>query len=154
MPKARDNPAQKPMDATKQEQPNSTAEVRPRGVDASLARHGGLSYLQIPAIDIRQSADFYSHVLGWRVEHSDSGDTKFSDPSGHLIGRWIPGRKVARSSRLTPYFYVNRIDDAVAGVIAHGGEIVKAPYAEGNLRIATVRDPAGNFIGLWQDAER
>ena len=34
---------------------------------------------------------------------------------------------------------------------AQGCEIVKAPYAEGALRVATVRDPAGNVIGIWQD---
>jgi uncharacterized protein len=133
---------------------NEKAKQTPSGVDASLARHGGLSYLQIPAIDIRHSAEFYENVLGWRIEHREDGDIRFSDPSGHLIGRWIPGRKVARSSRLTPYFYVNRIDEAVVQVVAHGGEVVKAPYAEGGLFIATVRDPAGNFIGIWQDSER
>jgi predicted enzyme related to lactoylglutathione lyase len=134
--------------------PTTESSAPQRGCDDTLARHGGLSYLQIPAIDIRHSAEFYEKVLGWRVEHREGGDIRFSDPSGHLIGRWIPGRKVARSSRLTPYFYVNRIDEAVAAVVAHGGEIVKAPYTEGNLHIATVRDPAGNFIGLWQDAAR
>jgi len=35
--------------------------------------------------------------------------------------------------------------------VAHGGEVVKAPYPEGNLWVATVRDPAGNMIGLWQE---
>ena len=30
----------------------------------------------------------------------------------------------------------------------------QAQYAEGNLWVATVRDPAGNVIGLWQDSAR
>ncbi|HEX4123609.1 MAG TPA: VOC family protein [Tepidisphaeraceae bacterium] len=123
-------------------------------VDPTLTRHGGLSYLEIPAIDVRRSAEFYAAVLGWRVEHIEEGRAKFSDPGGHLIGRWIAGRKAARSQRLSPYFYVNRIDEAMANVLTHGGEVVKGPYAEGNLRIAAVRDPAGNFIGLWQDSAR
>ena len=38
--------------------------------------------------------------------------------------------------------------------VMKGGEIVKAPYPEGNLLVATVRDPAGNVIGLWQEAPR
>jgi predicted enzyme related to lactoylglutathione lyase len=44
------------------------------GVDASLARHGGLSYLEIPAIDPRQSAAFYEKVVGWNVRGDDPTD--------------------------------------------------------------------------------
>ena len=33
-----------------------------------------------------------------------------------------------------------------------GGETVTAPYPEGDLRVATFRDPAGNVIGAWQRA--
>jgi predicted enzyme related to lactoylglutathione lyase len=32
-----------------------------------------------------------------------------------------------------------------------GAEVVALPYQEGNLTIATVRDPAGNVIGIWQE---
>jgi predicted enzyme related to lactoylglutathione lyase len=124
------------------------------GVDASLTRHGGLSYLEIPATDLRRSAGFYEQVLGWKVEWRSSEDPRFADRTGHLIGRWVTGRAIAREPGLLPYMYVDRIDDAVAGVTAHGGEVVRAPYAEGNLWVATVRDPAGNLIGLWQEGPR
>jgi predicted enzyme related to lactoylglutathione lyase len=39
-------------------------------------------------------------------------------------------------------------------VEAQGGEIVKAPYPEGNLWVATFHDPAGNVLGLWQEGAR
>jgi predicted enzyme related to lactoylglutathione lyase len=124
------------------------------GVDASLARHGALSYLEIPAVDKRQSADFYQEVLGWNIHHRDSSEPKFDDVAGNLIGRWVTGRTIAREPGLLPYFYVNRIDNAVHKVSTHSGEIVQAPYPEGNLWVATVRDPAGNVIGLWQEGPR
>jgi predicted enzyme related to lactoylglutathione lyase len=124
------------------------------GVDASLARHGGLSYLEIPATDLRRSAAFYEQVLGWKVEWRSSDDPRLADGTGHLIGRWVTGRTIAREPGLLPYMYVDRIDDAVARVTAHGGEVVRAPYPEGNLWVATVRDPAGNMIGLWQEGPR
>jgi uncharacterized protein len=127
-----------------------SAKPRKSGVDATLKRHGGLSYLEIPAIDMRRSSDFYASVLGWKIEPAEEGRMKFSDPSGHLIGRWIVGRNVARASRLTPYFYVNHVDDAVGRALAHGGEIVKTPIDDYDIRVCTVRDPAGNLIGLWQ----
>ena len=124
------------------------------GVAPTLARHGGLSYLEIPAIDVRKSAAFYAKVVGWNVRELETGEPKFSDATGHLIGRWIAGSAAAREPGLLPYIYVDTVGDAVEAAAASGGEIVKAPYREGNLLVATVRDPAGNLIGLWQEAPR
>ena len=124
------------------------------GVESRLARHGGLSYLEIPAVDARRSAAFYENVLGWSVQERGADDFRFEDGTGHLIGRWVTGRVIAREPSLLPYIYVDRIDDAVARIAAHGGEVVKAPYPEGDLWVATFRDPAGNLIGLWQAGPR
>ncbi len=124
------------------------------GVDARLARHGGLSYLEIPAMNPRHSAAFYENVLGWHIRGHDTDDPRFSDATGHLIGRWIVGLAIAREPGLLPYIYVDHIDEAVKRVAAHGGQVVKPPYPEGNLRVATIRDPAGNMIGLWQESPR
>jgi hypothetical protein len=33
-----------------------------------------------------------------------------------------------------------------------GGSSVTPPYPEGNLKVATFRDPAGNVVGIWQQA--
>ena len=124
------------------------------GVSARLARHGGLSYLEVPAVNAQQSAAFYENVLGWSLRERDSDNPRFEDATGHLIGRWVTDRAVWREPGLLPYFYVDHIDDTVGRVSAHGGEVVKAPYPEGNLWVATVRDPAGNVIGLWQEGPR
>jgi len=124
------------------------------GVGARLARHGGLSYLEIPAVDARRSAAFYEKVFGWNLRAHDTDDPRFADATGHLVGRWVTGRVISREPGLLPFIYVDHIDDAVARVTAQGGEVIKAPYAEGNLWVATVRDPAGNVVGLWQEGPR
>ncbi len=121
------------------------------GVDALLARNGGLSYLEIPAIDVRRSAAFYANVLGWKMRGEDADHSKFSDQTGHLIGRWVTDRAISRRPGLLPFIYVDRIDGVVDRVVANGGEIIKAPYREGNLWISVIRDPAGNIIGVWQE---
>ncbi|HUX88812.1 MAG TPA: cupin domain-containing protein [Chloroflexota bacterium] len=124
------------------------------GVEGLLTRHGGLTYLEIPATDLGQSAAFYEHVLDWQVEWRRPDDPRFRDPTGHLIGRWVTDRPITPESGLLPYVYVDRIDEAIARVAIHGGMVDRAPSAEGNLWIATVRDPAGNAIGLWQAGPR
>lgn len=97
-------------------------------VDSTLARHGGLSYLEIPAVDARQSAAFYANVLGWNLHGADTDDPRFDDATGHLIGRWRTGLAVAREPGLLPFIYVDDIDAAVARARAYGGEVVKAIY--------------------------
>jgi len=120
------------------------------GLSPALARHGGLSYIEIAAIDPARSAAFYESVVGWNIDRTDPDRPKFLDQTGHLLGRWRTDRAPAREPGLLPYIYVNRIRDAVERVATHGGEVVRAPYPEGDLLVATVRDPAGNLIGLWQ----
>ena len=123
-----------------------------QGVDGTLIRHGGLSYLEIPAIDPARSARFYNQVLGWNISES-GGSQKFSDATGHLIGRWITCRSAPAEFGLLPYFYVNQIDQALSRVTPNGGAIAKPKFREGNLWVATVLDPTGNVIGLWEIAE-
>jgi len=121
------------------------------GVDKTLTRHGGLSYLEIPALDPRQSAAFYANVLGWKVHGEDPDHPKFSDQTGHLIGRWVTDRTISKRPGLLPYFYVDHIDEVIKKVAPNGGQIIKPPYPEGNLLISLIRDPAGNTLGLWQE---
>jgi predicted enzyme related to lactoylglutathione lyase len=132
--------------------PDETTQDRAdsNSVDGRLIRHGGLSYLEIPAIDPARSALFYEKMLGWHVNREDADHLKFSDRDGYLIGRWIRGRAIARDAGILPFIYVDQIPDAVACVASYGGEIVRSPYPEGDLLVCTLRDPAGNLIGLWQ----
>lgn len=115
-----------------------------------LARHGGLSYLEIPARDAGRSASFYQHVVGWKIDQRTAQDYRFTDGSGLMIGRWVTSREPAREPSLMLYFYVDDVDAAVAQAAAQGGETIKPPALEGDIRVAQVRDPAGNAIGLWQ----
>jgi predicted enzyme related to lactoylglutathione lyase len=123
-------------------------------VERGLARHGHVSYLEIPAIDGEQSAAFYEAVLGWNIRRREGGQRSFDDGSGDLIGRWVTGRAAAREPGLVPYIYVDRIVDVVERVVTHGGEVVAPPHPEGDLWVATFRDPAGNLMGLWQAGSR
>ena len=114
-------------------------------------RVGGVSYLRIPAPDPQRSAAFYRSVFGWSVD-SDRADPSFEDGTGHVIGHFVPDVRVAGGAGVRPYVFVERVDDTLALAAANGGEVVTAPYPEGNLRVATFCDPAGNEVGIWQQA--
>jgi uncharacterized protein len=71
-----------------------------------------------------------------------------------VIGHFMPDLSVAGEGGVRPYIYVESVDGTLDRVAAHGGEVVTAPYAEGDLWVATFRDPAGNVLGVWQRHSR
>ncbi len=123
-------------------------------VDTRLARPGAITYLRMPATDVRLAAVFYRDVFGWSVNGPDCDRPSFDDASGLLSGAWISDHLSAAEPGLLPYIYVADIEETVALIVGHGGAILTEPYLEGLLIVATFRDPAGNVVGLWHDTTR
>jgi predicted enzyme related to lactoylglutathione lyase len=117
--------------------------------ESRVFRRAGISYMRIPAPDPQASAAFYRDVFAWTVD-ATRPDPSFEDGSGHVIGHFLPDAAAAGEAGVRPYIYVDNVDDTLERVSAHGGAPVEAAYAEGDLRVATFRDPAGNVIGVWQ----
>jgi predicted enzyme related to lactoylglutathione lyase len=115
------------------------------GVDDRVARPAGISYLQIPSADARRACEFYRAVFGW-----DADGDRFTDGTGHVIGHFVQDRPPAEQAGIRPYVFVANLDATLALVTSHGGTVAEPPYAEGDLRVATFRDPFGNVLGVWQ----
>jgi predicted enzyme related to lactoylglutathione lyase len=117
-------------------------------------RPGGISYLRVPASDPRAAAEFYAAVFGWTID-ADRPDPSFADGTGHVIGHIVPAAgDVAGEAGIRPYVYVESVDATLERISAQGGAVVTEPYPEGNLWVATFRDPAGNVLGVWQSGPR
>jgi predicted enzyme related to lactoylglutathione lyase len=116
----------------------------------SPARPGDVSYLHIPTSDPRRSASFYQDVFGWSIRDADTDSPAFSDGTGHVIGHFVTDQSVAGEAGVRPYIYVEDVCAIVERIAAHGGEVVKQPFAEGELTVALFADPAGNVLGAWQ----
>ena len=121
--------------------------------EPNVFRVGGISYLRIPAPDPVALASFYRDVFGWEVR-DDARHPAFTDGTGHVIGHFRSDLAVVGRAGVLPYVYVADLDTALQRVIDHGGTIADQPYPEGNLWVATARDPAGNVLGLWQSGQR
>ena len=110
--------------------------------------------LEIPAVDVHQSAAFYEKAFGWNIRHRDSNRPSFDDATGDVSGAWVTGRSIGRLPGLLPYIWVDSIEATLSRVAAQGGLIVEASHSDdgdSTSRIATFRDPAGNLIGLYQE---
>jgi uncharacterized protein len=122
--------------------------------EARLTRPGAITYMHIPADDVRGAAAFYRDVFGWNINNPDSDRPSFDDAGGYLSGAWTSEHVTATEPGLLPYIYVDHVEETVRRILAHGGAIVTDPFPEGLLTVAIFRDPAGNVMGLWHDTTR
>jgi predicted enzyme related to lactoylglutathione lyase len=113
--------------------------------------NGKVCYIEIPAVDIARSADFYASVFGWRIRKRPDGHTAFDDTTGEVSGAWVVGRPAASHPGLLLYIMVDSVAATVEAVIAHGGELVQPIGADAPEVTARFRDPAGNVIGLYHE---
>lgn len=112
--------------------------------------NGKICYIELPAIDVARSADFYSTVFGWKIRKRGDGATAFDDAVGEVSGVWVLGRPPASQPGLMVYVMVDSVAATVDAVVAKGGEIVQPIGADAPEITARFRDPAGNVIGLYQ----
>jgi uncharacterized protein len=113
--------------------------------------NGKICYIELPAIDIQRSAEFYKQVFGWNIRQRGDGQTAFDDTIGEVSGTWVMGRPAATEPGLLIYVMVANVAKILEAVIANGGEIAQPIGADAPAITARFRDPAGNVIGLYQD---
>jgi predicted enzyme related to lactoylglutathione lyase len=111
---------------------------------------GKICYLEIPALDIAASADFYSRVFGWQTRKRGDGAIAFDDPIGEVSGTWVLGRKPQGDPGILTYIMVFDIAKTIAAITANGGTIVQPVGADAPEITARFKDPAGNIFGLYQ----
>ena len=112
--------------------------------------NGKVCYIEIPAADVRRSADFYAKVFGWRLRPRGDGRTAFDDTTGEVSGTWVVGRPASSAPGLLIYIMVDSVAATIDVITAHGGEIVQTMGADAPEITARFRDPGGNVIGLYQ----
>lgn len=112
--------------------------------------NGKICYIEIPAVDISASANFYKEVFGWNVRPRGDGSIAFDDGVGEVSGTWVLGRKPMTEVGLLIYVMVDSVEATIERVIASGGAIVQPIGADAPEITARFTDPAGNVFGLYQ----
>ncbi|WP_051965674.1 VOC family protein [Kitasatospora mediocidica] len=113
-------------------------------------RTGKICYVEIPAVDIERSAEFYHRAFGWSIRHDDGGRVAFDDTVGGVSGRWTLDRPPAADPGLLVYVMVADADTAVQAIVVAGGEILRPVDPEAPEQFAWFRDPGGNVLGIYQ----
>ena len=113
--------------------------------------NGKICYIEIPAVDIGRSSDFYAKVFGWNIRQRGNGSTAFDDTTGEVSGTWVVGRPPSAQPGLLFYIMVDSVAASVEAVIAHGGAVVQPIGGDAPEITARFKDPGGNVIGLYQE---
>ena|SRR5919198_231438 len=116
--------------------------------------NGKVCYIEIPAVDIHRSADFYAKVFGWQIRKRGDGHTAFDDTTGEVSGTWVIGRKAWSEPGLLLYIMVDSVEETLDAILDQGGELVQPIGMDAPEVTARFRDPGGNVIGLYQEPSR
>src|SRR6266550_7454757 len=103
--------------------------------------NGKVCYIEIPAIDIDRSANFYAKVFGWQLRQRGDGHTAFDDTTGEVSVTWVVGRPPSAQPGLLFYIMVDSVTAAVDAVAAAGGTIVQPIGVDAPELTARFRDP-------------
>ena len=113
--------------------------------------NGKLCYVEIPAIDINTSVNFYKEVFGWKTRQRGDGNIAFDDAVGEVSGTWVLGRKASTEPGLLIYIMVDSVASTINAIIANGGKLVQPIGMDAPEITARFSDPAENIIGLYQE---
>jgi uncharacterized protein len=113
--------------------------------------NGKICYVELPALEIEQSAKFYSEVFGWKMRKRGDGATAFDDSVGEVSGSFKVGRPPSRDAGLLVYIMCDSVADVIEKIKANGGEITQPIGGDAPEITARFRDPAGNLLGLYQE---
>jgi predicted enzyme related to lactoylglutathione lyase len=130
----------------------------------NMMTQGTLNYIEIPAVDLDESATFYEEVFGWSVTRSpnvapgleQTSYPSFADATGRVGGGFVLGRRPSEEAGILPCILVENIHETLEAIVDKGGKIAspRTPIVEGIDWEATFRDPAGNVLGLFESAEQ
>ena len=118
--------------------------------------NGKICYIEIPATNIATSSRFYEEVFGWSIRVRGDGARAFDDTTGAVSGTWVTGRPPLREPGLLVYVMVDDLEATLKKVTAGGGGLGTPPTPLGAAgeAFATIFDPAGNQIGVYQERSR
>ncbi len=112
--------------------------------------NGKICYIEIPAIDITQSANFYKDVFGWKIRERGDGSIGFDDGVEQVSGSWITGRKPTTGMSMMISIMVDDIHATLDLIEEKGGTIQQPVGMDDPELTALFSDPAGNIMSLYQ----
>ena len=114
-----------------------------------------ISWVEIPATDIKRAAKFYGKVLNLELEVLDFGEEKMACfPNGEGAISQAPDFNPCKDGSLVSFAAEQDLNAVLETVVENGGEVVREKTkieAEGRGYFALFIDSEGNKVGLYED---
>jgi predicted enzyme related to lactoylglutathione lyase len=123
---------------------------------------GRVIHFEMPANDMERAQSFYHEVFGWQVTPmpemsyamvvtTPTDESGMPTEPGGINGGLTPRQGPVSAPTVT--IGVDSVDNALAAVEKHGGTVVAARQAVGDMGfVGYFSDPEGNVVGLWENA--
>ncbi|HXF54917.1 MAG TPA: VOC family protein [Hyphomicrobiaceae bacterium] len=116
--------------------------------------HGAFHWNELVTHDVERAKAFYAATLGWSFEAMpmpEGGTYWVAKAGGRAVGGMFDTRGQGcegASEGWLPYIAVDDVDARLAGAVAAGAQVMKAPFdVPGVGRIAILREPGGAGVG-------
>jgi uncharacterized protein len=115
-----------------------------------MSQENRIDYVELPAIDMTRTKEFYTSVFGWKFE--DYGPAYCSFFDGRLAGGFTT-ECPAPAKGLLLVLYAHDLAAVQEKINAAGGTIVKATFSFPGGRRFHFTDPNGNELAVWSVPE-
>ncbi len=108
-----------------------------------------LKSLLWPVADLDAAIEFYRETFGFNLKFRD-GDRYAALDTGSLTLALVSGEENTTAGIPSPSIQVADLEDAIARATAAGGHVVDGPSTGPHETRATVRDPAGQVLVVYE----
>ncbi len=112
--------------------------------------NGKICYVEIPAVSVDRSAEFYQRVFGWHMRRRNDGSAAFDDTVNEVSGSFVVGRAPATTPGLIVHIMVANAAETCDAIVKAGGEIAQPIDPTCSETFALFRDPGGNVLGIYE----
>ncbi len=123
---------------------------------ASDSDIGKIGWFDLTVVDAPTIRDFYSKVVGWKVEDVGMGEYNDFNMTVPASGEPAAGICHARGGNATLpsqwliYITVADVDKSAEACRENGGKVIVGPKAMGRGKFCVIEDPNGSVAALYQ----
>lgn len=123
---------------------------------ADQPKVGDICWNELATPNNQAAKDFYGKVFGWKFTDHDMGDmtyTMIKNGDKDFGGIWTIPKEMQQEipPHWMAYILVDNLESYVQKAKDNGAKVKKDITQAGNMgRFATIADPTGAYIALWQ----
>lgn len=116
-----------------------------------MSKHETINYLELPAIDIPATKDFFERAFNWTFQ--DYGDEYTAFSENRLEGGFYKSDKksLTENGAALIVFYSDDLESTQKKIKKAGGRVIKPIFSFPGGRRFHFTEPSGNELSVWSD---